>query len=67
MEQIRHKRRIFQNIAAVSIILCKWGNKIQVYFDLYLDSVLKYTDKLIHNQSPIRNRHRPFLLNLHQR
>ena len=51
------------SLQAVSIILCKWANRIQVYFDLYLNSVLKYKHKLIHNQSPIRNRHRPFFLN----
>ena len=34
---------------------------------LYLDSVFKYKNKLVHNQSPIMNRLCPFLLNFHQR
>ena len=33
---------------------------------LYLDSVFKYKNKLVHNQTPIMNRLRPFLLNFHQ-
>ena len=36
------------------------------YFFLYLDSVFKYKNKLVHNQAPIMNRLRPFLLNFHQ-
>ena len=34
---------------------------------LYLDSVFKYKNKLVHNQAPIMNRLCPFLLNFHQR
>ena len=34
---------------------------------LYMDSVFKYKNKLVHNQAPIMNWLRPFLLNLHQR
>lgn len=33
---------------------------------LYLDSVFKYKNKLVHNQTPIMNRLRPFLFNFHQ-
>ena len=36
------------------------------YFFLYLDSVFKYKNKLVHNQAPIMNRLRPFLLNFYQ-
>ena len=37
------------------------------YHLLYLDSVFKYKNKLVHNQAPIMNRLCPFLLNFHQR
>ena len=37
------------------------------YNFLYLDSVFKYKNKLVHNQAPIMNRLCPFLLNFHQR
>ena len=33
---------------------------------LYLDSVFKYKNKLVHNQPPIMNWLCPFLLNFHQ-
>ena len=33
---------------------------------LYLDSVFKYKNKLVHNQTPIMNWLCPFLLNFHQ-
>ena len=36
------------------------------YFFLYLDSVFKYKNKLVHNQPPIMNWLCPFLLNFHQ-
>ena len=36
------------------------------YYLLYLDSVFKYKNKLVHNQAPIMNRLCPFLLNFHQ-
>ena len=36
------------------------------YFFLYLDSVFKYKNKLVHNQTPIMNWLCPFLLNFHQ-
>ena len=36
------------------------------YFFLYLDSVFKYKNKLVHNQAPIMNWLCPFLLNFHQ-
>ena len=32
----------------------------------FMDSVFKNKHKLVHNQSPVSNRHCPFLLNLHQ-
>ena len=32
---------------------------------LYLDSVFKYKNKLVHNQAPIMDRLCPFLLNFH--
>ena len=37
------------------------------YYLLYLDSVFKYKNKLVHNQAPIMNWLCPFLLNFHQR
>ena len=36
------------------------------YHLLYLDSVFKYKNKLVHNQAPIMNWLCPFLLNFHQ-
>ena len=50
----------------LSKILCKWKQDSVVSLFLYLDSVFKYKHKLVHNQSPVSNRHCPFLLNLHQ-
>ena len=35
------------------------------YHLLYLDSVFKYKNKLVHNQAPIMNRLCPLLLNFH--
>ena len=35
------------------------------YNFLYLDSVFKYKNKLVHNQAPIMNRLCPLLLNFH--
>ena len=48
----------------LSKILCKWKQDSVISFFLYLDSVFKDKHKLVHNQSPVCNRHRPFLLNL---
>ena len=50
----------------LSKILCKWKQDSVISFSLYLDSVFKDKHKLVHNQSPVCNRHRPFLLNLHK-
>ena len=50
----------------LSKILCKWKQDSAVSLFLYLDSVFKNTNKLIHNQPPVMNRLCPFLLNLHK-
>ncbi len=50
----------------LSTILCKWQQNSVVRFFLYLGSVAKDTDTLVHNQAPIGNRHSPFLLDFHK-
>ena len=50
----------------LSKILCKWKQDSVVSLFLYLDSVFKHKNKLIHNQAPVMNRLCPFLLNLHK-
>ena len=37
----------------LSKILCKWKQDSVIGFSLYLDSVFKNKDKLIHNQPPV--------------
>ena len=54
-------------LETLSKILCKWKQDSVVSLFLYLDSVFKHKHKLIHNQAPVRNRHCPFLFNLHKR
>ena len=57
------KLKVVRIITALSITLCKWENRIQIFI-LYLDSVFKYKHKLVHNQSPVMNRLCPLFLNL---
>lgn len=63
----RHKTiGLYSNLRTQSQILCKCKQDSVVSYFLYLDSVFKNNDKLVHNQSPVMNRLCPFLLNLHK-
>ena len=57
---------VHDDTVVLSKILCKWKQDSVVSFFLYLDSVFKNSDKLIHNQFPVMNRLCPFLFNFHK-
>ena len=61
---IKGKRTLYN--VTLSKILCKWKQDSVISFSLYLDSVFKHKHKFVHNQSPVWNRHCPFLFNLHK-